>query len=296
MTTNTEHFKNIQVWNDTMLKVDLAALKQLINDDTKRELYKLCPGDNNIVSSVLLLVIKSRARGIPKNTVKKIDQLCFGCNNLAPTFIQMLDLLLSNYPELITDTHIKDMNDCSAKPILDLLIKYKVENIDSDDACFICELTHNHQLVTMPCSCKNLIHIQCLNDLVDSNGETCKTCNNNFNCFQKGSQYCYPNINVYMVPLVGTYIIIPDDDINRQLWYAIAYLRVTTVRKLLESITNVQLQAYYDCDHNGIHIKKDKRLRLIDNLCTNLSRHEFRFSFGLIESMLNNSLTEAGII
>ncbi len=208
-------------------------------------------------------------------------------------FLQLAELIVSKFPALITDELISGANHFNADLLLDLYTKYYVDkNADTSTTCYVCYSSHTSELLPLQrfCGhCKLFVHLKCLIKCIETNGHTCSICKTPISVIKHkpSNRLCFPDANVYPIPLLSNYIILEDTEINAQLHYAIAFLCVKRVKVLLLAMTHETYMNYLATAdryalHDGINVH-----RLKDMPYTNLSRAMYTNNFKAIETMLS---------
>jgi hypothetical protein len=131
-----------------------------------------------------------------------------------------------------------------------------------DDDCFICLEPTAHQLVDSPCSCNVKIHIQCLNQVINTSGDRCRTCGDSYNSRKRNNSIYYPSILVY--PDGEDYAILDPSDYASRFKYALEYLEVEALNSMRDNITYDVLNSYlsnyedkYDVVNSEFRIKSN---------------------------------------
>lgn len=171
----------------------ITAAKILVSKIDSETFYDRCKNfDTNLLTIMLeinKMLYASNSKCSP--LIEKYNQV------LLKILVQSLDILLETYPALILDKHFELPNNKYSLPIINILTKYKIEDYENDDCCFICVLSYKYQLVKSPCACKILVHVHCLDRLIATNGHICKTCRTDFDCVEGDEgTHCYPTINM----------------------------------------------------------------------------------------------------
>lgn len=121
-------------------------------------------------------------------------------------FIDIFEILCIKCPNLINIKHFSDVH--KSKQLTDILTTYYTTNDDDNyDNCFICQSPNNYQLLNSPC-CKSKIHLNCLVKLYKTNGNTCKTCNNELHgvTVTDYNKVIFPDLDIYIDFMTSSYI------------------------------------------------------------------------------------------
>lgn len=283
---------------DAIYFLNINRLKFLLNSMTRKQVIEYKIYKNNILSYILS---EFMSVGQGKTTsLASVNWYLFKFNNECNKLtLELLQYICSTYPELITQNDIDGANYFNCVPVFDILTLYFIdenvnENVNENNYCFICNSSHNSQLINNICSCKNKIHLQCLIKCTKEFGDICRTCNNNIISKQdlRGRTF-YPNANIFPSPLLNNYVIINDENINEQLHFSIAYLCIDKTQEILNKMTTNEFNKYVEkCDKYALHKIENNILKLIDMPYTNYSRQHYNLEFTIIEELLLNKATQ----
>lgn len=202
-------------------------------------------------------------------------------------FLELIEVISSRFPILITNELINSANYFNAELLVDLYTKYYISN---ENACFICYSSHTAELLQLHrfCGhCKLLVHLKCLIKCIQSNGNKCPVCKTRITTgiHRPSNRLYFPEANIYPAPLSSYYLILADTEINLHLHYAIAFLCVKRVEQLLSTISDENWRNYKaTADKYALHDRYVYKLK--DMPYTNLSRTMYNNDFKAIEDML----------
>ena len=233
--------------------------------------------------------------GGPKNSlasVNYIDIRDYPTKCSVIKILEIIELIASKFPQLITDKIISYADNKNASPLIKIYTQYYINK--TEDSCFICYSSHKSELLNMDRFCHNCklsIHLKCLIQSIKINGTKCTICKTEISVINYSEKFCFPDANIYPTPLMSSYTILKlesedeQKNINLQLHFAIAYLCVDRVEELLRNITDEQFKNYLlTADYYALHKKSFYGLK--DMPYTNLSRNKYRKQFNQIESLL----------
>lgn len=225
------------------------------------------------------------------NYIKSFDEL----KDSAKQFYHMTEQICKTYPYLVTDRLIELTNSKNAFILTNLFTKYYINN-NNDDICYMCSSSHKSMLIQSTCLCKMKIHVNCLVDLVNKNGDDCKTCKSSFNSKKINDVIHFPKNHIYKAPLMSYYVIIDDKDFKQQLKFAILYLQNIVVRDVLNKMSNELFKEFINDDELKTYLFDiDTEIKIKNNLPSNLFHPLVPFQRMMTELVLNDKLKQISV-
>lgn len=296
---NFEELNSFDKLKHSVHNLNIGLLNQLLQDNDYTKDENVLDEHSNIIEWTLQQLNYTQGENPDEFTLKKISIFDFKCvsrdiniEQRKKIYLEILEMLVEKFPKLITDKVIEIIHRWNVTIMIEIVTKYMrddMNNIDAGNECYVCSLSYADQLINSPCSCKNLVHLHCLIKITKENGDTCRTCRNNFgHQIDNRGRYFYPKIDIYASPLMSNYIMIENDDYKNKLHFAIAYLQVERVLELLSAFTKDMLEDYIkDADYYALHVVSDKKFLIRNMPYTNMSRQKHSVLFEIIECALN---------
>ncbi len=153
-------------------------------------------------------------------------------------YLELLDVLCEHLSHCIDEKHFKSLNCCANVQCKEVLNKYYQK--ENNNFCYVCFGTYQDELIDSICNCKSCkIHVSCLINVVKTIGDTCKTCNSNFNHrIDSRHRIFFPFSNIYWAPLMSNLTIITKNDFEQSLTFACHNLVIDRVAQLLSEISD----------------------------------------------------------
>ena len=205
--------------------------------------------------------------------------------------------ILKLNPSLINDECYEIIRLTKKKKLFKILNTYIISQNDVT-SCYLC-LLHSEKkwLITNICSCKMYIHFHCIQKLISKNGNSCSICKNKYiknvphfnHSNELDKQIYFPHLGIYPIPLLcGIYEIIDKSDIYKNIIGAITYLQVTELKILLTSENKLMLFNKLNNQKVAFYATiKNNKIKLLNNLGSNLCRDNNKKVFDEIEELLN---------
>jgi hypothetical protein len=281
--------------NMAITYLNINKLKEILLSKTKEELLNYKYRNFDILELFLghlMSFCTSKDRSIDTISYRNFDEdsifYLMGDQITKKLILDILELICSSIPELILEKHIVIASEQRATAIINILTNYYIEKNDDDNKCYVCFSSHGSNLINNTCSCKNMIHLECLIKITRQVGIVCQACKiNNGGVIEPNGRLIYPFNNIYRMPLMNNYLIV--EDTNMQLHYAITYLQCARVEEILKNFTKEQYINYRDkADYYALHsINKDTgSLILKDVPYSNIPRKNNFKLFNEMEKLL----------
>jgi hypothetical protein len=319
--TGTKFIKSTNILVDAINYLCIERVEQLLNEMTIDELYSFRPYSDNKYKNTslfnmniihyMLFVLGSTSgcehihvdiisvRDFDENNLFRNSHLSENKINARKQFITIFEIICKKVPQLIENKYFERV--CNSKQLTAILATY-YENENENENCFICQSSHNFQLLNMPCNCTSKIHLNCLVELYKTNGNICKTCHGELHgvtvcsdhalISRKSEIIIFPDLNIYVIFASKRYIII--NTLQQKIDFAIAYLQVEKVKQLFESITNEEFITYVKSIKHYGYTYLLKPFRLSNNTGANILRNDKPYEYKMIDKIIKNKMNECG--
>ena len=165
------------------------------------------------------------------------------------------------------------------------------------NTCFICFSSDTNELINNTCLCKNTVHIKCLVELVQTNGDRCQACGteNGSRVGLCGRRVSFPAAGIYRLPLINIYTVVEPSDRISRLEFAIMYLQTDVVESILKSFSLEDYRVFYEgADYATVYNKdlSSGALTLKSRMVSNYTRNKYPKQFDAIEQLLSRCHSE----